>query len=134
MWICWVDFGVVIRQLLHRVCLEQTWEPNGEARVILWPEAVGRSVLRLVAKLSNELGKRPVLSLLFKVTKNKQKDTIGFVWKDTAPCVQFQFQVIFQRPVHFRNFSKTGCCVVSSVMNEPEELRILTGRSNDYLT
>lgn len=41
--ICRVDFGVVILPLLPRVCWAQSGEP-GEARAILQPEAVGRSV------------------------------------------------------------------------------------------
>lgn len=91
-----MDFSVVILQLLHRVCLEPTWEPSGEAHVILRPEAVGRSVLSPAVRLSNDLGKRHVLSLLFKVIKNKQKETVGSVWEDTATHVRFQFQVICQ--------------------------------------
>lgn len=71
-----VDFSVVILQLLHRIDLEQ----SREARVILLLEAVRRSVLCGVIKLAKgEKKTHPVLS--GKVTKNKQIDAMGSVWK-----------------------------------------------------
>ena len=102
-------------------------------RVILKQEAVGRSALCPVVELSNELGKRPVFRLLFKVAKNKQTETVGFIWKDTALRI-FSFPVICQSSVHLGNFSKTGYCVVSPVMNEPEEFKTLTHQYDNYLT
>lgn len=76
-------------------------------------------------ELSNELGKRPIFSLLFKVSKNTQTEAVGSVWKDTAPRV-FQFLVVCRCPAHLGNFSGTRYCVISPVINEPEELKTLT--------
>lgn len=90
MGICRVDFSVVILQLLHRVGLEQTWEPTGEARVIFQPEAVGRSALCPVVELSNELGNGPVFSLLLKLLRiSKRKRSFLFERIPRRVCFRF---------------------------------------------
>ena len=55
---------------------------------------------------------------------------IGSIWGAVAPRV---FQVVFRWPVRSIDFSNTGYCVVSSVMNEREELKILRRLSVNYL-
>lgn len=44
---------------------------------------------RATVTLSKELGKRPIFSLLFKVTKNKRTEQSVPIWEDTAPPVRF---------------------------------------------
>lgn len=59
---------------------------------------------------------------LLKISKRRQTVLFG----RTQRRVCFGFELFANDQVHLGNFSKIRYCVISPVMNEPEDLKILT--------